>query len=1013
MRKRILSLLLSLVLLMSLVGPETIAYADGNSGSGSNKGIELKKTATPNPDGTYTITLEAYATGSKVISEVTKDIPTDIILVLDQSGSMGHDMGTVSFEKYADDKVLGYVIQSHTRNEDYYEYRHNGGDGNLWYRLNDDSYVSVSVTKQEVISYSVFSNKTNESLWGNKNNLYVKKDGQYVKVNVERTGARGIYTYSIEGNQIASARGMRGMPTIENGMTDDGKFYLATKNESETIYTYTYTDANNAIQTIGTSTGATTVFTPTLYKRNVDTSGGGTRLNALKGAVNTFVNEVAKKAAGPDGDLSTKADNINHRVAVVGFASESGDGNNTELLSISGKNSGTVGVKYSKNISTQNLKDVLQRMDTQAGQTMVTSAISALAAEGATRTDLGLDMAERILSANPVATDEERNRVVVVFTDGSPTSSNGFETDIANDAITKAKAIKEAGAITKAKTTVYSVGIFAGADASSAGTKPSQDLSSNSTKLSSACNWFMQQISSNEEGKPSNPSYYLSAADADTLNSIFKQISDQIQTGGSTSSLTNESVIRDVISPQFTLSEGADASNISLETYRCTGKKGNEYTWEKNNGAMGAEATVDGDKVNVTGFNFSENYVGPVTENGSVSYRGHKLVIKFNVVAKDGMLGGNKIPTNTHAGIYENSSSTEPVEEFEKPVVNVNIPQVTVEAKDKNVYLKGEVTAEELRSGAVIKAGSEILDLSKTNYGLESWQNEYVDIKVEITDKDNKDVTNKIADLTDDSTYNVIVTISPKYSGPVTAEVGKGTADINVFKPELTFKDGYAYYGEDATATDFTVNKVGEEVWKHSDTLSTTGGVTIIGNKPELTMGYTLDKTKLAEEKYYTKQDLPVIATVKIGETDVTDKTTFVHQDCDPKCNWTTPTTPGNPAFLMHIKTCQLAITKTGGAEGEPYVFTVMKDGKKYSEVTIVGNKSVTISELPVGTYSIEEDTGWSWRYKPSYSGSGNLSSTSPTGTLTCTNTKKNNKWLNEFSAVVENIFGQSQVQKN
>ena len=85
MKRRAFSLLLSLTLLFSLALPATTAYAEDGS---SNKGMEISKTATANQDGSYTITLEAYATGEKVISEITKDVPTDIILVLDQSGSI-------------------------------------------------------------------------------------------------------------------------------------------------------------------------------------------------------------------------------------------------------------------------------------------------------------------------------------------------------------------------------------------------------------------------------------------------------------------------------------------------------------------------------------------------------------------------------------------------------------------------------------------------------------------------------------------------------------------------------------------------------------------------------------------------------------------------------------------------------------------------------------------------------------------------------------------------------------
>ena len=95
----------------------------------------------------------------------------------------------------------------------------------------------------------------------------------------------------------------------------------------------------------------------------------------------------------------------------------------------------------------------------------------------------------------------------------------------------------------------------------------------------------MQQVSSNN-GTPRTPSYYLSAADTGSLSNIFQQISDNIESGGSSSTLTEESVVRDIISPQFTLPAGATASDITLETYACTGKDGDTYTWRQNDTAM-------------------------------------------------------------------------------------------------------------------------------------------------------------------------------------------------------------------------------------------------------------------------------------------------------------------------------------------------------------------------------------------------------------------------------------------
>ena len=393
-KRKALSLLLSMTLLFSLALPATTAHAENNS----NKGMEISKTATANKDGSYTITLEAYATGSKVVSEITKDIPTDIILVLDQSGSMADDIGTVSFEQYEDESDRwGNTTAYHTRNQDYYEYRHNGGSGNLWHKLAEGSYVSVSVIKREQIEYKQLGNLKNYeislgSLTTNcyyyyANNLYEKIGDAYKKVELIRSGNMldgYTYTYTFADGTTVTSSDNDTRPNLGS----HAPLYTGAIDDTQTVYTYTYTDSDGNVQTIGTYTGAETVFSPTLYKRVTNTNGGGSRLAAIKTAALNFTNAVSAKAAGADGDIATTADNINHRIAVVGFASQSGYGNNTELLSIGGRNSGNVGVAYD-NISDQNLKDVVQNMDTSSGQNMVASAIDALTANGATQIDLG------------------------------------------------------------------------------------------------------------------------------------------------------------------------------------------------------------------------------------------------------------------------------------------------------------------------------------------------------------------------------------------------------------------------------------------------------------------------------------------------------------------------------------------------------------------------------------------------------------------------------------------------
>ena len=989
-KTKILSLLLCLSLFCALIVPGTRAYADNEPDSG----MKISKTAAANADGSYTIMLEAFATGSTVITEQKTDIPTDIVLVIDQSGSMNDPIGGYTYTAY---RTGGYNSRNY-HNDEYYPLRHNGGSENLWHKLNNNEYIAVSVEQKMV--YTAISGWSNRKYYDNQNSLYCLVSGEYKSVAVRREGhlfSADEYWYTMDGQQILYTTGDRSIPNF-------GQY--APLYQSVKKYTYSYT-LNGVTTVIEESFGDGSSPDTQFYRRDYSSSAGGTRLNALKNAATTFANAVAAKAAGADGDISTPADNVNHRIAVVGFASgqyyngTNYNYGNTEVFV------GSNQYKYGSAAQGQ-YGNAFQDMNTSTGVGNVSASIGTLSADGGTLTNLGLEMGNGIFGANPIAEGEKRNRVVIVFSDGVPGWS-GYDSNTANSAITQAETAKNTyGA------TVYSIGIFPGADATSAGNQ-----NGNETEKA---NWFMQQVSSNN-GTPQSPSYYLSAADAGTLNSIFQQISDQIETGGTTSTLTSDAVVKDIISPQFTLPAGTTAANITVETYACTGKNANDdYTWSNNNSTMGATASISGDQVNVTGFNFSENYVGTVTENGNTTYRGHKLVISFKVQPKAGFLGGNEVYTNTSAGIYENNTAENPLLTFDRPTVNVPIQDVTVTAKDKNVYLKGEVTAEQLKNGATVKVGGVALDLSKASdttkpWGLEPWQTEYVDITVTVKDKDGNAIpADGLKALTDDTTYTIKVTVTPKTTGstgsagtPATEKFGENTpaANIYVFKPELTFKDSTAYYGETVPANnDYSSNYVANsEKWKNGGKYSTDDGVQMIGTKPTLDITYKPDESKLEGGKY-TKQDVPVSATVKIGTENVNEHTTFVHQDCTTACGWENPATPGTPAFLIHIQTCTLSITKQGGADNESYVFDVLKDGEKYSEVTVWGNSTETLVELPIGTYTISENAGWSWRYSANNGGSAALTAQNPTGSITCVNTKNNNQWLNGFSEVVRNIFG-------
>lgn len=979
-KTKAVSLLLSVALLLSIVIPGTLALQAFATGTQGDSGMVIDKTAQKNGDGSYTITLEAYATGSKITTETKTDVPTDIVLVLDQSGSMTENMNTYAFRAY-----------SNKNNGNYYNLRHNGGrQPNLYHQLADGSYASVSVKLDR--GESSFTYVECPSTWKNnefsftsdpddymkyRNNLYVKNTGgdyQKVELTSSNEGSwispKYVYTYTFPDKSTVTSSGGDSVPNFG----DKGPLYYRTEVPGEGTYTYTYTDQDGATQTIGTSTGETTQPDFTLYERYE--SGSVTRLSALKTAVSGFADSVKTKAAGQDGEIGTN-DDVNHRVAVVGFATgnQSTDGypsyENTEVFI------GADQYNYNSDASSH-YTDALQDMNTTAGYDNVIASKNALAARGATYPNYGLEMAKGILDANPVQQGEKRNRVVILFTDGTPGWS-GYDSEVAGAAVTQASALKNAGV------TVYSVGIFEGADATSAG------IASGANNRQA--NQFMQNVSSNN-GTPRNPSYYLSASDADTLNSIFQQISGQIEEGGSSTTLDEQSVVKDIISPSFQLPAGATAADITLETYAY----GEGDSWTKNNEAMGATAVVNGDTVDVTGFDFAQNWCGTETTNGNKTYRGNKLVISFKVEPKSGFLGGNNVPTNTSAGIYENSSATDPVFTFPVPKVDVDIKSITVTAPNKDVYLLQDVPADTLKGGKATVGGVE-LDLTKPteNYGLESWQNAYVDITVEVKDKDGNIIANNLNGLTEDSEYTVSVKVSPKETGSAKGQTGEGKGQIHVYKPRLTFKDSEAWYGDTAPA-DLNANLT-ETKWLHGQDEA---DATKMGTAPELALTFTPDASKLDNGKINTKQDVPVDVGVKIGQTDVSTHTAFQHTNCDGK----TCELPQDMEFLLHINTCQLTVTKTGGAAGEPYVFTVYRDGSEYSEVTIVGNGSETIYELPVGRYTISEDEGWSWRYVGTEDAAVDLGKDNTSDSITCTNSKNENYWLNGFSDVVKNIFG-------
>ncbi len=238
------------------------------------------------------------------------------------------------------------------------------------------------------------------------------------------------------------------------------------------------------------------------------------RIVALKNAANSFIGTIAKQ------NEKIKDENKQHQVAIVKFAGK--------------KKSDEVGNdKYREGLNTYNYSQTMQKLTACSGNgaKSLKETINSITPAGATHADYGLQLAEGISSERADA-----KKVVVFFTDGSPTSWDGFENEVANDAINSAKKIKDKGA------DIYTIGIFSGVNPSAVPTaegtskenKFMHAVSSNYPVASSSITYKnRREVWTIDYGKRAeNFDYYKSATSASELEKIFEEISGSIiQTG--------------------------------------------------------------------------------------------------------------------------------------------------------------------------------------------------------------------------------------------------------------------------------------------------------------------------------------------------------------------------------------------------------------------------------------------------------------------------------------------------
>lgn len=451
--------------------------------------------------------------------------------------------------------------------------------------------------------------------------------------------------------------------------------------QSSEQYSYSIVLKDGEKVELGYSEGANGTPPVTLYKYQ-ESSKGTKKIDALRTAVSNFVDSVA---------INAREFNVKHRIAIIGYSTNAHlyVGENTSM---------------SKNLA-------FQDVTTQQGISNLQASINGLSTNGATYISKGITLSNEVFAANPIqADDQNRQRIMIMFTDGEP-GQNGYETGEANNTISAAYNAKNQN-----NATVYTVGIFSNADARIGHVDTSiyqgpEPMSFGGGNHGDKVNRFMHLVSSNYptaqnvnedirnikndlpvKDKPQSDDYYagyyLSASNADELNQAFQSINDSISSPKQ--QLGETTVLYDEMSPYVALPDDVKESDIKIHTETSTdGGK----TWSQDGEATQAKAVFvyDGETpigVKVNNFDYSENYVVD-------GQPGKKLVVEIPFTTKDVSYGGNNLPTNADtSGIY-NKDGTSCVGNFTSPKLNVPV-NYKIGAQDQTIYITNKADLTQL-----------------------------------------------------------------------------------------------------------------------------------------------------------------------------------------------------------------------------------------------------------------------------------------------------------------------------
>ena len=720
------------------------------------------------------------------------------------------------------------------------------------------------------------------------------------------------------------------------------------------------------------------------------------RMDALRTAVSAFLESVQESAAGKDGRLGTD-DDVDHRVSFVKFAGKNNEnvGNDTyeEWVSIF--------QRATYNFS-QQVTDLLD-MTISSSATTIMNELNRINPAGATQADYGMRHAADILESARQEEGYDRSQVAILFTDGQPTSGSSFEDDVANDAISEAHRIKGAGG------TVYTIGVFSGAD----GTVPANaDALENygvseenrymhlvSSNFPDATGWehhngWNQQdqwgeLNPNLEG---NDSYYLSANNTDDLTDIFESISGEISSPAVT--LGTGTVIRDVVTDYFELPQ---SGQVTVQKYDKTLNSDNSIDWVLDQGwsLNRNNITVDtnNDAVNVTGIDLSKYFVSenPRENPDNASddkYYGSKFVITFPIEVKDTFFGGNQVPTNEveQSGVIR-ENETNVFEEFPDPGKQDVALKYQFNVQDQTIYVSESANLSELIEYVVGYVPGTILPSEDTEKN-----NDYVDLVFTVRDAANIVVgtytvaakssegswtwadgyTGDYAKFKDCTDFTISCTVQPKPEGsigPMDVSSVNNPATVHVLKPTVTWKDTTKEANTNITADLMKTENYVSVEWsdktpaseKHTPSSEEDAN---IEDRPILS--YTFETVDNENFPIPLTNELHVaVNTVKANGVDITSDTSFAwttntegSSGCTEACNNPNP----SYQFRIHVGNGDLTIIKRISGDAGSYdnaVFDFKIEAENgmvyYIHLDASSGEAQDTINLPSGTYTVTE----------------------------------------------------------